>query len=694
MRTAVFRHAASFLRTGRSLGWTEAVVRGIRYAARRSGLPGPEEAAALRAEAFSAHSEAAALRAETRAARADTVEACAAIEADRVRLDETRRQLTLHGESLAWLARHHLAAESTGAHSARSTDGPLVSVVMPVWNRREQVAEAVDSVRAQTYERWELILVDDGSDDCTREALAGLRSDARLRVVTQTHLGAAAARNRALAESRGEIIAYLDSDDVWYPGFLAAVVRVFEAEPDRDAAYGALLVSSPDPAETFLRCAPFERHRLLEGNFIPMTAFVHRRRLYEQIGGFDESLTRLMDWDLILRYAAASEPLRVPVIAGEYRFGPWPRISNAESVALNTWKIRRKHEPLPQVRPRVLYALEFAPTLSESYVQAEMACMRRWGADIELWSEYEPPAPCSVDVPVHRCDLAAAIAKANPHVVHVHHLHRALRYLPEVVKAHLPMTVRAHGVDFDAARMDELRSNENVAAVYVFPHQAKVLNLIDGKVRSMPVAFDPDRYYPVALKDRRLVVRASLAAPAKGLDTFVRLAARHRSHRFVLFACWSVGFPHHLEELKELNRSLGSPADIRVDRPYDEVASVVREAAIYAHTPSLEEPYGMPISISEAMATGCYVIVRRCAASEAYVADAGALYDAEDEAAALLDATASWPEDRWRQAGIAAIDRAFGCFASDVVLPPLFEDWIRLSGRELASAPVPVRATA
>src|SRR5205085_12365684 len=131
--------------------------------------------------------------------------------------------------------------------------------------------------------------------------------------------------------------------------------------------------------------------------------------------------------------------------------------------------------------------------------------------------------------------------------------------------------------------------------LYVFPHLVERLGRSDAKIHPMTVAFDPDFYFPSERKDPRLVVRATLSAPMKGLATFVRLAARNRSHSFVLFACSSTGYPQHLQEIRELNRSLGEPVDLRADRPYEEVAAVMRDAGIYVHAPTLEEPYGMPI---------------------------------------------------------------------------------------------------
>ena len=249
MRFPLLRHTLSFLRTARSSGLREAVAEKIRHAGRRSGLAGPEERAALGAET-------AALRAELRTLR----ESVAALGS----------RIALQAQSLQWLARNHAAPAPAAADTSRA---PLVSIVLPVWNRERRIREAIASVRAHTFENGELVVFADGSTDGTRAAVAECLGDPRIRLVTAEHRGAAAARNRGLTASGGEIIAYLDSDDVWFPGFLASVAAAFAAHPDRDAAYGALLISHPDPAQTYLRGAPFDRDRLLEGNFIPMTAF-------------------------------------------------------------------------------------------------------------------------------------------------------------------------------------------------------------------------------------------------------------------------------------------------------------------------------------------------------------------------------------------------------------------------------------
>lgn len=202
---------------------------------------------------------------------------------------------------------------------------PVVSAIIPTYNRSHVVCEAIDSVLAQTYSHMEVIVVDDGSKDDTVERLKQYRD--RIRVVHQTNAGPAAARNRGIAVSRGELIAFLDSDDIWLPQMIerqvALLGRAGESVPccfcnilmkwnsgDRTSFEIALL--KPD-ADEGVWLNPEE---ILATRFVLFTqGSVIRRDVLERIGGFDTNIRYLEDYELPLRlslegpWAFIKEPL-------------------------------------------------------------------------------------------------------------------------------------------------------------------------------------------------------------------------------------------------------------------------------------------------------------------------------------------------------------------------------------------------
>lgn len=187
---------------------------------------------------------------------------------------------------------------------------PRVSVLMPTYNRAWIIDRAIQSVIGQSFTDWELIVVDDGSTDGTLDLLSQT-SDPRLVVLPQPHGGQARARNHGLAHVRGDLIAYLDTDNVWHPHFLD--VMTDELRPDDVMAYCSQHVFLVEGDRSRFRivgrkvCSePFNPARMLTGSYIDTNSVLHRAAVLPTIGGFDEELGRLLDWDffgrIVVRY--------------------------------------------------------------------------------------------------------------------------------------------------------------------------------------------------------------------------------------------------------------------------------------------------------------------------------------------------------------------------------------------------------
>jgi glycosyltransferase involved in cell wall biosynthesis len=198
---------------------------------------------------------------------------------------------------------------------------PLVSVILAVYNRSASIARAVESVLAQTYTQIELIVVDDGSTDATPAVLEGFGS--RITLLRQPQRGVYAARNLALRQARGELVAFLDSDDVWRPHKLDQQVPLF----DRDRVglvFGdarVVTLTGPTPRTQF-QITPPRRGRVLEhfayGNFVPTITVVARR---EALGLF-EDVPLAADYLAWFRVAQHHELDYVDDIVADYTVHP------------------------------------------------------------------------------------------------------------------------------------------------------------------------------------------------------------------------------------------------------------------------------------------------------------------------------------------------------------------------------------
>jgi glycosyltransferase involved in cell wall biosynthesis len=197
----------------------------------------------------------------------------------------------------------------------------LVSIIIPTYNCRRWIAEAIDSALAQTYPQCEIIVVDDGSTDGTGKYLRE-RYGERIRYIYQPNRGRGAARNHGLRLACGKYIQFLDADDLILPGKIGGQVAFLEAHPGYAAVYCHCLVFNEDdkahrwdwPRQKAYCSGDILEREIHEPYLLPNMVLV-RRQWVELVGGFDEELRSNEDWDLWLRIAYAG---------GQFKYLPGP----------------------------------------------------------------------------------------------------------------------------------------------------------------------------------------------------------------------------------------------------------------------------------------------------------------------------------------------------------------------------------
>lgn len=182
---------------------------------------------------------------------------------------------------------------------------PQVSVVIPAYNQAQYLSGAIESVLAQTYQDYEIIVVNDGSTDNTAEVATRFEPD--IRYIYQKNQGLAGARNTGIRHARGQYIALLDSDDLWLPTFLEEMMALAAANPDAAVFYGGMHYidanGSPLSQQGGIKSTPPEEmyRTLLRANHLVPSATMLKRSIVVEAGLFDIAFRRLQDWELWIR---------------------------------------------------------------------------------------------------------------------------------------------------------------------------------------------------------------------------------------------------------------------------------------------------------------------------------------------------------------------------------------------------------
>ena len=199
----------------------------------------------------------------------------------------------------------------------------LVSVVTATYNMAGYIGETLDSILTQDYSRLESIVVDDGSTDDTAAVLEPYLATGRVRVVHQANAGQTVAKNRGIAEARGEFVAFCDADDTWRTDKLSRQVAAFRADAEAAVVFSDIRCMDGDgnPYEIppMHRVGGHITAELLLDNFIPFPTAIVRADVLADVGGFDESLSMSIDYDLWLRISVDHAMHYIPEPLANYR---------------------------------------------------------------------------------------------------------------------------------------------------------------------------------------------------------------------------------------------------------------------------------------------------------------------------------------------------------------------------------------
>ena len=230
---------------------------------------------------------------------------------------------------------------------------PTVSVIIPTYNNAAYLAEAIESVIAQTFRDIEIIVINDGSTDQTDQVMSAYLN--RVVYIRQTNLGPSAARNRGITQAQGKYLAFLDADDIFLPNKIDLQISFLEAHPEIDLVYSdgvrfkinrgrkTTLPLSTTGDLFIIRSAPDQYvFHLMIHNIFPIDTVLIKRECVVKVNGFDETLTAFEDWDFWFRIA---EQFRITFVDGEvvnYRVTPGSNSSDAPRIYHEARKVLLK----------------------------------------------------------------------------------------------------------------------------------------------------------------------------------------------------------------------------------------------------------------------------------------------------------------------------------------------------------------
>jgi glycosyltransferase involved in cell wall biosynthesis len=237
-----------------------------------------------------------------------------------------------------------------------------VDVIIPAFNAAKYLPTAIESVISQTFGDWQILLVDDGSTDNTKEVVAPFldRLGSRIKYIHQNNRGLPAARNTAIRASTSEFLALLDADDVWLPCRLEESLKALTDRPQAGLAYGLIRTIDPEgqpygsiwAGNSIGREGKIATHIYTRKIELPCPSITFRRGCIDDVGVFDETMRATEDRDLWLRIALRYEVAFVPKLLAYYRLSPNSMSADPQRMLQAQLQFIRKHYGAEGCGPR------------------------------------------------------------------------------------------------------------------------------------------------------------------------------------------------------------------------------------------------------------------------------------------------------------------------------------------------------